>query len=185
MPTNEKINGSMFMLLNKFVESNYDHQTWINLTKAAGAEKSHYNMEENYPMSEMEAIISQASDLTGLSENDLKEKFGEFLVPNLLNIYKKYVNPSWKTFEMLQYTEKIMHQAVRKENQKANPPALHVTKVGDHLIIDYHSKRKMAALAVGIIKGIADYYNERDKVEVIPMTNLNDERVQIKVNFKK
>ena len=41
----------------------------------------------------------------------------------------------------------------------------------------------MASLAVGIIKGIAKYYNESEKVKVIPATDLNDERVQIRVEF--
>lgn len=184
MPTEEKINGSMFVLLKRFVESSYDSETWIKLNKAADNEHNHYSPDENYPVTEMQAIILKASELTGLSGNELKEAFGIFLVPNLLSIYHKYVNPSWKTFEMLENTEKIMHQAVRKENQAANPPALYVSKVSDTLlIIDYHSKRRMAPLAVGIIKGIAKHYNESENIEVNPVTNPNDERVQIRVNY--
>ena len=41
----------------------------------------------------------------------------------------------------------------------------------------------MASLAVGIIKGIAKYYNESSKVKIVPTTNPNDERVQIRVEF--
>ncbi len=51
-------------------------------------------------------------------------------------------------------------------------------------MIDYFSKRKMGALAVGIIKGIATYYNEQDKIEIKSMSDPEDERVQIRVEFK-
>lgn len=186
MSQKELINGSMFLLLRKFVESGYDHKTWLKLAEVNNREESGYSPDENYPISEMYAIISKAAEMADLSENELKEAFGEFLVPNLLSIYHKYINPSWKTFDMLIYTESIMHHAVRKENENANPPALHVSKVSDTLlIIDYYSKRKLASLAIGIIKGIAKHYNEADNINVTPVTNPDDERVQIRVNYIK
>ncbi len=39
----------------------------------------------------------------------------------------------------------------------------------------------MSCLAIGIIKGIAKYYNESDIIKVVSMTDANAERVQIKV----
>ena len=60
-----------------------------------------------------------------------------------------------------------MHKAVRKEENKANPPTLHISRVSDKLlIIDYYSKRRMASLAIGIIKGIAKFYNESEKRQI-------------------
>lgn len=41
----------------------------------------------------------------------------------------------------------------------------------------------MGGVAVGIIKGIARHYEERDKVEVTLLTPVGEERVQIKVDF--
>jgi hypothetical protein len=180
-----QIHGSMFLLFKKFIEKNYNHNTWLELNKAAGTLQPAYEMHKNYPASEMFSIIGAAAKHMELSKNTLKEKFGEYLVPDLLNIYKSHLNPSWKTFETLEYTEQVMHKAVRNEAGNANPPVLNVTKVGDKLlIIDYYSKRKMASLAIGIIRGIAKYHNESKKVLIIPKTNPNDERVQIRVEFK-
>lgn len=77
-----------------------------------------------------------------------------------------------------------MHGAVRK-GSTATPPALNVTQVSDHLLfIDYYTKRKMGGLAIGIIKGIAKYFNESKQVHVLSMTNPNEEWVQLKVEFK-
>lgn len=179
-----QIHGSMFFLLKEFILDNYGNKTWLKLSKRPGASSS-YDMHKNYPASEMFLIIKEAADHTRLPENSIKEKFGEHLVPKLLTLYKSHISPEWKTFEMLENTELVMHKAVRKQENEATPPVLNVSRVHDKLlIIDYYSKRKMASLAIGIIKGIAKYYQESEKINVIPMSDLDDERVQIRIEFK-
>jgi hypothetical protein len=141
-------------------------------------------MQEMYPTRELFAIVSKASEVTGMPIYDLMEQFGEYLVPDLMLIYSKYVNPSWRTYDMLLHTEGSMHSAVKKMDERTNPPMLLVTKKGSsQLIVDYHSKRRMSGVAVGIIKGIAKYYNESDTVSVTRLTAADEERVQIQVNF--
>ncbi|GAA4431272.1 hypothetical protein GCM10023188_18640 [Pontibacter saemangeumensis] len=59
-----------------------------------------------------------------------------------------------------------------------------MTKKGEkQLIVDYHSKRRMAGVAVGIIKGIAGYFHESDLVEVTRVTPADEERVLIRADF--
>ena len=177
------VHGSIFILLKKFVVTTYTDTTWLELYRIAGTSERVYEMNQSYPLHEMDSIVSTAATHTGVSESDLKEKFGEYLVPDLFNLYKQYLDPAWKTFETLLHTEKIMHGAVRK-GSTATPPVLNVSKVSDQLLfIDYYSKRKMGSLAIGIIKGIAKYFNESDQVQITSLSNPNDERVQIKVKF--
>lgn len=179
-----QMHGSMFFLLNQFVVRNYGNEKWLQLTKMAGTVES-FEMHKNYPAAEMFSIIRAASEVTGQPENKLKEMFGEYLVPPLVSMYKQHINPDWKTFEMLENTEIVMHKAVRKQENEANPPLLLVTRVHDKLLtIDYYSKRRMASLAIGIINGIAKYYNEADKVNVICLSDPDDERVQIRIEFQ-
>ncbi len=86
---------------------------------------------------------------------------------------------------MLEYTEGIMHNNVRRLNSTAAPPILHVTKINtDTLLIDYHSKRRMGSLAIGIIKGIAKYYKEDSNLTIVSLTPPDADRVQIKVERK-
>jgi hypothetical protein len=181
-----QIHGSMFFLLKKFIENNYGgSETWLKLNEVAGISRPLYEPQKNYPLAEMFAILSATAIHSRLSQNKFTEKFGEYLVSDLLNLYKSHLNPSWKTFEILENTELIMHKAVRKQEKNANPPILNVSRVHDKLIIiDYYSKRKMASLAVGIIKGIAGFYNEKERVRTILNTHPNDERVQIRIEFK-
>lgn len=176
--------GSMFFLLKRFIEKEFGAAKWKKLNELAGTSHREYNPHENYPVSEMDAIIYEISQSEKLTVYEVKEKFGESMVPDLMGMYRKYVDPSWKTFELLEYTEHVMHKAVRREESKANPPVLNVSRVHDKLlIIDYNSNRRMASLAVGIIKGIAKYYKESEKVKVIPVSDPNDERVQLRVEF--
>ena len=180
----DMMHGSIFVLLKRFVESSYDYSTWIALVKTAGIERTSYQMQEMYPTKELYALIHAVSTLTDTPVYELMEQYGEFLVPDLLLIYSKHIDPSWRTYEMLQNTEASMHGAVKKEDNRASPPMLLVTKKGSkELIVDYYSTRRMAGVAVGIIKGIARYYQESDLVEVIRVTPADQERVQIRVSF--
>lgn len=178
------MHGSMFVLLRRFVEHAYDFSTWVNLLESAGISHSYYQMQEVYPTQEMITLVEKASELIGIPVYELQERYGEFLVSDLLLVYNRYINPAWRTYDMLLHTEGAMHAAVKREDNRANPPLLLVTKKGSkQLIIDYHSRRKMAGVAVGIVKGIAAYFHERDLVEVTLLTPVDMERVQIRVDF--
>jgi hypothetical protein len=179
-----RVHGSIFFLLKKFANNNFSPDAWEKLNEEAGTSHVEFELTKNYPIHFISAIIDAASNSTGLSTNELKERFGEYLVQDLFKLYADYLKPQWKTFEVLENTELVMHGAVRRLNSTANPPILNVSTVTEKLIIiDYYSKRKMGGLAVGIIKGIAKYYNEHDTVQVRSTTDPEDERVQIRVEF--
>ena len=181
----DRLHGSIFVFLKRFVESRYDYSTWLKLLEKAEIDRESYNLHEMYPTGELNAIVAMASEITGITETELHEEFGEFLVPDLLLMYRKNIDPSWRTFEMLLHTEAVMHGAVRKEDSRTSPPILNISKVHSKLlVIDYHSKRRMAGIAIGIIKGIARYYNEAEMVQVIPVTSRSAERVQLRIEFE-
>lgn len=182
--TEDSMHGSIFVLLKRFVENAYDYSTWIKLLEAAGIRRTAYQMSEMYPTRELLHIVRTAAQLTGIPAPELMEQYGEFLVPDLLLIYKKYLRPEWNTYQMLLHTEAAMHGAVRTEDHRTNPPILTVTPANDRqLLINYYSKRRMAGVAVGIIKGIAKHYNESDQVIVTRLSAADEESVQIQVDF--
>jgi hypothetical protein len=181
----DKMHGSIFVLLQKFIVSTYSHSFWVQRKKDAGIPSTRYTVGDRYPTNEIFKLLQAISMATGASHHELQEKFGEHLVPDLLSIYGKYIDPNWKTYNLIRHTESIMHKAVRMENQDANPPILNISPVSNKLIIiDYYSKRRMASLAIGIIKGIAKYYNEKKDISVKTATGMDDERVQIRIEFQ-
>ena len=178
------VHGSIFFLLKKFVDQSLPYRGWEELLAKADLKDFSFELTKAYPLETIEAIMIAASEHTGLPVEKLKENFGEHMVPALFQMYKHYLQPGWKTYEILLKTEEVMHGAVRKLNSTAYPPVLNVSKVNDQLlIVDYHSKRKMGSLAVGIIKGIAKYYGEQEDINVECMTAPDAEDVQIKVHF--
>jgi hypothetical protein len=184
MGKDDSMHGSIFVLLKRFVEYRYDFSTWIKLTEQAGIAHTSYQMQQMYPTREIFALLQAASHRTGIATEDLMEQFGEFIVPDLLLIYKKYLQPEWRTYDLLLNTEQAMHGAVRRENEQASPPVLLVTKKGNRqLLVEYHSIRRMAGVAIGIIKGIATYFQESEQVRVTCLTDKQEERVQIQVAF--
>ena len=147
------MHGSILTLPKRYVQTQYDHSTWLKLT-----------------------------ELAGLSAGELHEKFGEYLVPDLMYLYQKLLDPNWKTLDMLEHTELTMHKQVRSENAENSPPVLEVSRLGpDELMIDYVSPRRMGGLAVGIARGLAAYYDEADRIDVMPATSEDGERVRIHV----
>ncbi|WP_169728022.1 heme NO-binding domain-containing protein [Adhaeribacter aquaticus] len=179
------MHGSIFVMLRKFVESNYDYSTWMDLLKKVGVERTSYPMHGMYPTDELFAIVHEVAEKMEIPVYDFMEKFGEFMVPDLIEMYKDYLDPAWCTYEMLIYTEEKMHGAVKSQDKRTSPPKLLVTKQGEkRLIINYTSKRRMSGVAVGIIRGIARYYQESDKVTVIRLSQPAAEKVQILVDFE-
>jgi len=179
-----RVHGSIFFLLKKFITKELPANSWDILNEQAGTGLISFSTTENYPIETMNLLLENASEMTGLSRDLLMEQFGTYLVDDLFALYKDYIRPEWRTFDIILHTESVMHGAVRKLNSTANPPILNVFQVNEKLlIIDYFSKRKMASLAIGIIRGISEYYGEADKIKITPMTNPDDERVQIRLDF--
>ncbi|GAB3325032.1 hypothetical protein GCM10027511_33890 [Hymenobacter humi] len=176
------MHGSIIMLLKRYVQTQYDHSTWIKLVELSGLENVEFDHKSVYPDEHVYALVGHAAEMTGLSAGELHEKFGEYLVPDLMYMYQKLVEPGWRTLEMIENTEQTMHKQVRKEHADNAPPVLDVTRLGpNELMIEYVSPRRMSGLAVGIVRGLAAYFDEADRIDVLPTTSEEGERVSIHV----
>ena len=178
------VHGSIIFLLKKFVNQSFPPGTWEQFIANTSLSDGSIEITKAYSLETVMEIINTASEMTGIPAENLKIMFGEHMVPDLFQMYKYYLKPEWRTYEILLNTEEVMHGAVRKLNSTANPPILNVSKISENLLmVDYYSKRRMSNLAVGIIKGIAKYYGEDEQVTVETVTNPDAERVQLKIHF--
>jgi predicted hydrocarbon binding protein len=90
----------------------------------------------------------------------LLEGFGEFITPKLFSMYRTVISKEWRTLDLVENTESVIHTVVRSRG--GTPPVLSVErKDATELVVSYGSKRKLCALARGIIRGIAKHYGER------------------------
>ena len=176
------MHGTILTLLKRCLQTQYDHSTWVKLMELSGLDKVEFDHKTVYPDEHIYALAGHAAEMTGRSAGELHEKFGEYLVPNLMYMYQKRLRPEWKTLDMLKYTELTMHKRVRQEHAENSPPVLEVSRLGpNELMIDYVSPRRMGGLAVGIARGVAAYYDEADRIDVMPTTSEDGERMRIHV----
>jgi hypothetical protein len=115
-----------------------------------------------YPDSDVIALVGAASAHTGLAPDDLLRQFGEFLVPGLLQTYRAFVKPTWRTLDLIADVETHIHKAVRLREPDATPPPLRATRTSPtQVVVRYDSQRRLCALAEGIVAGVAAHYGER------------------------
>lgn len=181
-----RVHGSLFFLLRKFVSKIHSPQHWVGILDELGFRDREYEITQSYPMVEFDRIVDLAGKKSLKNRHELLEEFGQMIVPDLFSLYKDYLNPSWRTLQVLENTEQVMHGAVRRLNSTAYPPVLDVSRISPTVVlIDYYSKRRMGSLALGIIRGIAGFYNEQDAIAADLITAPEDFHVQIKVEQKK
>jgi predicted hydrocarbon binding protein len=155
------MHGVIFAEMKKYVETRIGGDTWNDLLIRSGLGERTYTASQPYPDEEAIALVSTASRITGMPVPAILEDFGEFIVPDLAKTYKVMIRPSWKTLDLIENTESIIHRVVRVAYRGATPPILQSNRISpDEVVVVYQSPRKMCALARGIVKGIAKLYDE-------------------------
>jgi hypothetical protein len=155
------MHGLMFVELKKFVVTQFGAGAWSDLIDKTGEAHRIYLPSRVYPDSEMLALVAAACTRSGKKRDDLLEAFGESIVPDLVRMYKAHINPKWGALDLIENTEATMHRVVRRVNRGAAPPELTVRRTASNgVVITYTSARKLCALARGIVRGIANHYQE-------------------------
>ena len=161
------MHGFIYIEFEKFVLSQLPYRMWEEVVIQNNLVDREYSPLELYPDDELRGLLTTVSEKAGQPVEELLEKFGTYMVPDLMKVYRAYINPEWKTLDLLEHAESTIHTAVRKSTTGAAPPILEVARTRPNEIeIKYISKRKMVELGVGIIKGLAEFFNESHKIQV-------------------
>jgi hypothetical protein len=159
------MHGTIFVELKKYAEAKLGSEAWARLIDEAGLQ-DRYSAFEHYPDEHAGRLVATAARVTGQDAGAILEDFGEFIAPDLLEMYWALVAPEWKTLDVIEHTETAIHEVVRLEKPGASPPRLRVARTGpDEVLITYDSERRMCRVAVGIAKGLARHFQEAVEVE--------------------
>jgi len=176
------MHGIIHSKLNNFVVENFGPEAWDKVMSKAELQDKFYLLGEPYPDEDAIKIVTVASELTGLTVNELLEDFGRFIVPSLLTLYDVLINKEWRTEELLLNAENTIHSVVRIKNKGATPPELHFERIQPGLLkFVYTSRRQMHPVAVGIMKAIAEHFGEQI---IISVTKQSPDMVEMNVNIK-
>ncbi len=169
--------------LKKYVVSKMGADTWNALVEKAGLQGRHHDPTKAYPDEDALALVGAAVEMTGLEANAILEDFGAFLAPDLLGLYATYVNPQWRTLDLLEHTESTIHRVVRASEPSATPPRLDVKRIArDRALLHYRSERKMCAVAKGIIRGAAEHFGESIQIREPRCMHAGDAACEIEVS---
>ncbi|WP_207430834.1 heme NO-binding domain-containing protein [Sabulibacter ruber] len=161
------MHGFILLEFEKYIIKEHGFAVWNNISRKANAEGLSIDATQVYPDSIVFSLVGEAIKELDAEPGTFLERFGYALVPNLLKVYKAYIDPAWRTMDVLEHTERTMHHAVRTNNPEVTPPILEITRKGPKsLQIIYRSKRNIPQLGVGVIKGIANHYGELPKLHL-------------------
>ena len=155
------MHGIVFGELKQYVTARLGAPAWDELLADAGIGPKLYLAIQEYPDGELGAILQAASRRTGLEAPALLEDFGDFIGPHLVQMYRMYILPQWRTLDVIEHTEERIHKLVRVQHRGARPPYLSTTRRNENeIVVHYSSERRLCSLAKGIAKGIARHYGE-------------------------
>lgn len=155
------MHGVIFLELRKFVSARLGDHAWDELLQQSGLGSQVYLAVKEYPDADALKLVETACARTGKSSSALLQDFGEFIVPDLLQLYGSQLDPSWRTLDVIENTEETIHKVIRRRNPGAKPPELHCERASpSEVVVRYTSARKMCGLAKGICRGLAAHFGE-------------------------
>jgi predicted Ser/Thr protein kinase len=155
------MHGLILLQLQRFAQKQGSVATWDNILREARLPVKAYSPARVYDDEELFALVSAAGRLLNIPTETVLEAFGEFIAPELIGLYGTLIESNWKTLDLIENTERLIHTAVRVGNPGAMPPVLHcIRSTRDEIQIMYSSKRRLCSIAKGIIKGVARHYGE-------------------------
>src|SRR5579864_1897951 len=122
------MHGTILSELKKFSDAKFGAEVWDRLLSEAGITRKIYLPIQSYPDSEVTAIVAAASKISGQSTSAILESSGEFIALDLVNMYKSLSKPEWRTLDVIEHTENVIHTVMRTRQSGAQPPYLRCTR---------------------------------------------------------
>jgi hypothetical protein len=159
------MHGLIFLQLQRFALKRGTPEAWEALLREAQLPAKSYSPARAYPDEELLALVAAAGRLFDMPAGAVLEDFGEFIAPELIRLYGRLIDPGWKTLDLIENTERLIHAAVRVGNPGARPPVLDCVRgTRDELQLLYSSERRLCAVATGIVRGVARHYGESVRI---------------------
>jgi hypothetical protein len=160
------MHGIVFAELQRFVQANHGPEAWTQLLKAGGLAGKLYLPVNEYPDTEIKALVAAAAKMTGRPAPAILEDFGDFITPSLIAMYGHLLSPKWTALDIIENTEGTVHTVVRVKNPGARPPQLSATRVApNEVLLRYNSPRQMCFLAIGIGRGLGRHFRQNLSIQ--------------------
>ena len=156
--------GILFNVVEDVVTEALSADSWDDILDAAGVSGSYTSL-GSYPDSDLVAIVRATADLADLSVDDTLRLAGRLGFKHLAGRNPELIEGIGGWRELISSLDDIIHPEVRKIYPDAEVPGFATTDMGDVLRVTYTSRRKMSALAEGLIEGAGAWYGRTLSVE--------------------
>ncbi len=124
-------------------------------------------------------IVDQIGELVGKNHQEIWKLMGEQNIKTFSKNYPGFFRHA-SAYQFLKSMNDV-HIIVMKRFKGAVPPILDVTLLSSHdILFTYRSKRGMHHYLFGLINGVAEYFNEQIKIEILDQ---KEGEVQLKLTF--
>lgn len=175
--------GIIFTNLLDMVEDKMGYAMVDELLLSTGLDGS-YTGVGHYDFEELLKIVVALSQKTGIAIPDLIESYGEYLFGKLMQSHASLLPENITMIDLLSELDSNIHVEVLKLYPNATLPTFSILdKSHSHIDLLYRSPRQLEQLAVGLIKGCSEYFDETCEIELETVTSSPHE-VKISVNLQ-
>jgi len=171
--------------IQELVETRFGAEAWESIKDLAGCEEPFFVITEDYPDEMSAALAKSASDVSGLSVEDVFFELGKFWVVNTgKNSYPAFYKMAGSSAREFLLNMDRIHDLATKNISHARPPKFTYEELPDgRLLMHYGSKRKLCAVLRGLIHGVGDHFNEKLEVREIACVQNGDPCCTMEVTF--
>ena len=175
--------GIIFNLLEEAVTRRLGADAWDDLLVQAQVDGAFTSL-GNYPDETLVKLVQAAAGALRQPPEAVVRWFGEEAIPLLARKYPGFFAKHKSTRPFLLTINAIIHPEVRKLYPGADVPDFDVDATSpDVLVMGYRSKRKLCALAEGLIVGAATHFGERAAINHCTCMLRGDPSCRLELSF--
>lgn len=175
--------GIIFNLLEEVVTQHYGADTWDDLLAAAKVDGAFTSL-GSYEDDKLLRLVQAASQALNLPPDTIVRWFGTNAIPLLAKKYPGFFNRHGNTRSFILTLNGIIHPEVRKLYPGADVPDFDMDASSpDVLVMGYYSKRKLCALAEGLITGAATHFCEKVTIHHPTCMHRGDASCRLELSF--
>lgn len=175
--------GIIFNLLEEVVTQAHGADVWDQLLDAAQLDGVFTSL-GNYPDEYLFKLVDAASAALDQPPDVIIRWFGVQALPLLAQKYPAFFEKHRSTRPFILTLNAIIHPEVRKLYPGAEPPMFDFdTSSPEVLVMHYHSKRKLCALAEGFVTGAAAHFAETARIAHPQCMHRGDSSCRLDLSF--
>lgn len=169
--------GIIFNVFLDMVEKENGYHTVDTIIENSNLEsKGIYTSVGPYSYHEIFKLVTQYSNVTGISIPLILRNFGQFAFSVFAESYSDIIQKYNNMYDFLERLEDTIHVEVLKLYPDAELPVFIVEKIDNNeMILHYKSDRKMADLAYGLLNGCIKYFKTPAELKTISVKDDNSD----------